>query len=91
MIKGDSVEITTVVMEKNEIVHCPKATDNQVSCGLNEYRFTERIVDTVVSFQCLQLRDSFIIWIGSQQVGMNSLAIAIPTKFVRFIYVVLIN
>jgi len=51
------------------------------SCRFSTYDFSVVVMDTVVHFHCLQMKDSFLLWIGTQPASLSSLAMAIPTKF----------
>jgi len=48
------------------------------------YNFNETCHDTPVFFQITVFDHAVWIWIGSLPASCNSLAIAMPTKFVRF-------
>lgn len=43
--------------------------------------FSDKIMDTVVNFQVLKLKDSFYVWMGSSN-KLGNVTVAMPTKFV---------
>lgn len=48
---------------------------------LKYHVFSDKIMDTVVNFQVLKLKDSFYVWIGSSN-KLGNVTVAMPTKFV---------
>lgn len=48
---------------------------------LKYHVFSDKIMDTVVNFQVLKLKDSFYVWIGSSN-KLRNVTVAMPTKFV---------
>lgn len=48
---------------------------------LKYHVFFDKIMDTVVNFQVLKLKDSFYVWIGSSN-KLGNVTVAMPTKFV---------
>lgn len=43
--------------------------------------FSDKIMDSVVNFQVMKLKDSFYIWIGTS-CKLGNLTVAMPTEFV---------
>jgi len=52
-----------------------------VECRLRVHEFSGKLFDSQVHFQCVGLKDSFILWIGTRPASMTNLAMAIPTRF----------
>lgn len=48
---------------------------------LKYHVFSDKIMDTVVNFQVLKLKDSFYVWMGSSN-KLGNVTVAMPTKFV---------
>lgn len=51
---------------------------------LKYHVFSDKIMDTVVNFQVLKLKDSFYVWIGSSN-KLGNVTVAMPTKFVSVV------
>nr|XP_034300422.1 proteasome assembly chaperone 4-like [Crassostrea gigas] len=47
---------------------------------LKYHVFSDKIMDTVVNFQVLKLKDSFYVWMGSSN-KLGNVTVAMPTKF----------
>jgi proteasome assembly chaperone 4 len=45
------------------------------------HNFSERLLDTVVHFHIMKMKDSLLIWIG-KKAELNSLSVAMCTKYV---------
>lgn len=56
---------------------------NVIEPRLKYHLFSDKIMDTVVNFQVLKLRDSFYVWIGTSN-KLGNVTVAMPTKFVSF-------
>nr|XP_022321056.1 proteasome assembly chaperone 4-like [Crassostrea virginica] len=53
---------------------------NVIEPRLKYHFFSDKIMDTVVNFQVLKLRDSFYVWIGTSN-KLGNVTVAMPTKF----------
>ena len=60
-----------------------KMSGNVIEPRLKYHLFSDKIMDTVVNFQVLKLRDSFYVWIGTSN-KLGNVTVAMPTKFVSF-------
>ena len=60
-----------------------KMSGNVIKPQLKYYLFSDKIMDTVVNFQVLKLKDSFYVWIGTSN-KLGNVTVAMPTKFVSF-------
>lgn len=59
----------------------PKSSMIEPQAQLKYHVFSDKIMDTVVNFQVLKLKDSFYVWIGSSN-KLGNVTVAMPTKFV---------
>lgn len=54
---------------------------SMIESQLKYHVFSDKIMDTVVNFQVLKLKDSFYVWMGSSN-KLGNVTVAMPTKFV---------
>ena len=60
------------------------SADSDVDGGLAVKTFTEKILDLDVLFYVLRMRQSFVLWIGTEP-RLEMLSVAMPTRFVSIL------
>jgi hypothetical protein len=53
-----------------------------ISCKLDTFEFSDRLLDVVVHFFVLHMKDSFLVWIGGIPAKLTNLSMAMNTKYV---------
>lgn len=81
------------VPETNKIIQAAVSCTDEISFVPSTFslkQFHRKFIDRVVFFQLLNMKDSFILWIGSSPAQLNNLEVAMNSTLVRFFFFFLV-